>query len=419
MDADGVSRDSRQAASSPDAARPQVGPIWLVTSFAGDVSHTGGVASHLETLRRGLEAQGWRVRVLTRRSFGPFAFWLLSGLILLNRLASPLGSYLRARAANVLMRRMLTRAWRDEVPAAVVFEDLHGASPWPVPTLVFVHALDAEAEATAPRWRPLVPARLTRGLLRSYQAWELGQLSRMPAWATVSEGFFSHLTSSYPDAAREDRGRVIHPSVDVPPSAASAGPHAAGATASPAIAETGPASGEGDAAEAPFYLASMGLMVPVKNQRFLLDLLARLPQRCRLLLLGDGPEQPALVRRAAELGVADRVEFLGFLTGEAKYRHLRRAHCFLLPSHQETFSVSLLEARLCGLPVITSRVDVPASFYDLQLDLDVETWREAVEAWLPDSADLQALSQAARRKVEGKYTPDAMAAQILSALRLR
>lgn len=393
------------AASQPEAGalQPHDGPIWLVTSFAGDVGHTGGVATHMETLRQGLEAMGYRVKVFTRRSLGRPAFWLLSGLIVLNRLASPLGSLLRARTASALMRRLLARAWRAGPPAAIVFEDLHGASPWPVPALVFVHALDAEAEATAPRWRPLVPARLTRGLHQAYRAWELGRLDRMPAWATVSEGFFRRLTTTYPDAARKGHGTVIHPSVDVP-----ACPPPAPSEA-PATADT--------PLTMPFLLATMGLMVPVKNQGFLLDLLARLPQRCRLLLLGDGPERPALERRAVDLGVANRVEFLGFLTGRAKYEHLRRAQCFLLPSHQETFSISLLEARLCGLPVLASPVDVPESFCDLRLDLNLERWREAVEGWMANPAGLHDLSQAARRGVEGKYTPNAMAARVLAALR--
>jgi len=225
----------------------------------------------------------------------------------------------------------------------------------------------------------------------------------MPAWATVSEGFFGHLTAAYPDAVRPDRGTVIHPSVAVP--------------TCPPPAPSAAAAADGTPHTGPFLLATMGLMVPVKNQDFLLNLLARLPQRCRLLLLGDGPERPALERRAAELGVADRVEFLGFLTGDAKYEHLRRAHCFLLPSRQETFSISLLEARLCGLPVIASPVDVPESFYDLRLDIDLERWREAVERWMADPAALQALSEAARRGVEGEYTPNVMSARVLAALR--
>ncbi|MCL5676807.1 MAG: glycosyltransferase, partial [Firmicutes bacterium] len=250
--------------------------IWLVTSFAGDAQHTGGVAAHLDTLARGLEALGYRVRVITRRSLPGPALWLISGLVLLNRLASPLGSYLRARAAAWFLRRHLASAWAKEPPAAIVFEDLHGASPWPVPTLTFVHSLDAEAELTAPRWRPLLPQAWTRLLQQAYLRWELGQAARMPAWATVSDGFWDHLVGRYPETFRPERGTVIYPGLDVE-------------QALPAGSRSRPGGPSSSSAEGPFVLASMGLFVPMKNQGFLLELLARLPERCRLLLLGDGP----------------------------------------------------------------------------------------------------------------------------------
>lgn len=72
----------------------------------------------------------------------------------------------------------------------------------------------------------------------------------------------------------------------------------------------------------------------------------------RLVVAGDGPDRVALVRYAAELGIAKRVEFVGQLPREELRRLYARAHAFVLPSERESFGIAALEARAAGLPVI-------------------------------------------------------------------
>jgi glycosyltransferase involved in cell wall biosynthesis len=74
--------------------------------------------------------------------------------------------------------------------------------------------------------------------------------------------------------------------------------------------------------------------------------------RMRLIVAGEGPDRAAMVRLAAELGVADRVELPGQLTREALRELYARAHAFVLPSERESFGIAALEARAAGLPVI-------------------------------------------------------------------
>lgn len=79
---------------------------------------------------------------------------------------------------------------------------------------------------------------------------------------------------------------------------------------------------------------------------------------------GGGAQQPELEALAAQLGVADRVRFLGQLSREEVRAAMWRAHTFVLPSHSETFGVVLIEAMATGLPVIATRSGGPEDFVE-------------------------------------------------------
>jgi glycosyltransferase involved in cell wall biosynthesis len=70
------------------------------------------------------------------------------------------------------------------------------------------------------------------------------------------------------------------------------------------------------------------------------------------LVIGDGPELPALRRAVAELGLEDRVEFAGQLAPDEALRQLATTHVMALPSEDEAFGVAYVEALACGVPAI-------------------------------------------------------------------
>jgi glycosyltransferase involved in cell wall biosynthesis len=80
---------------------------------------------------------------------------------------------------------------------------------------------------------------------------------------------------------------------------------------------------------------------------------ARRP-RARLLVLGDGPDAPALEARAEELGISGSVDFRGLRRDMGP--HYAAADVFVLPSRFEGFPNVLLEAMAAGLPAVVSRV---------------------------------------------------------------
>ncbi len=74
-----------------------------------------------------------------------------------------------------------------------------------------------------------------------------------------------------------------------------------------------------------------------------------------LILVGDGPERSHVEQLVRELGLKDKICFLGKQDSVAEI--LQRAHLFLLPSRNESFGLAALEALSCGVPVVASRVE--------------------------------------------------------------
>jgi L-malate glycosyltransferase len=95
---------------------------------------------------------------------------------------------------------------------------------------------------------------------------------------------------------------------------------------------------------------------PVKQVDAVVRVFARIRERvpARLLIVGEGPELGRAEQLINELGVTGHVE----LVGEAQdvTGLLSISDLFLLPSLQESFGLSALEAMACGVPVVASNV---------------------------------------------------------------
>jgi 1,2-diacylglycerol 3-alpha-glucosyltransferase len=100
-------------------------------------------------------------------------------------------------------------------------------------------------------------------------------------------------------------------------------------------------------------LITIGRLVPRKATTQLIDMFAasRLPN-AHLLIVGDGPDAPAIERRAVELGVRNRLHMLGQISDAEKYTALSMADAFVTASQHEGFGLVFLEAMAFGLPVL-------------------------------------------------------------------
>jgi glycosyltransferase involved in cell wall biosynthesis len=99
---------------------------------------------------------------------------------------------------------------------------------------------------------------------------------------------------------------------------------------------------------------------PVKNLPRLVRIFAQgAPADSRLVILGDGPDRPAIIAEAARLGVAERVFLPGFVRDPVRY--MAGFDIFALSSDSEQFPISLVEAMACGRPALMTDVgDVAA-----------------------------------------------------------
>lgn len=130
----------------------------------------------------------------------------------------------------------------------------------------------------------------------------------------------------------------------------------------------------------------------------------------RLVLVGDGPERPRVLLRAEELGVRDKVLFLGKHT--SVHELLSCADLFLLPSASESFGLVALEAMACGAPVVASNIGglpevIEAGTTGYMFDVgDIQGMAEAGVRVLADDDLRASMSEAGRVLAEERFSAD-------------
>ena len=159
-----------------------------------------------------------------------------------------------------------------------------------------------------------------------------------------------------------------------------------------------------------FALGVAGRLTAQKALGDTLEALARVPD-VALLVLGDGPERAELERRAGELGLADRVRFLGAGTRDDVIALFRAVDAALLTSAWENLPHTLLEALATGTPVIATAVGgIPEVVRDGENGLlvpprDIAAIASAIDRLVHDDALRASLAAAAAPSVEELAEP--------------
>ena len=103
-------------------------------------------------------------------------------------------------------------------------------------------------------------------------------------------------------------------------------------------------------------------------------------------VVGDGAQRTELEALTRELGLNDRVKFLGAKNREQVGLMMAESSCLVFPSYSEGMGLVVLEALAAGLPVIASDLEALREFASGELvpSGDVGAWREAVREFIAE-----------------------------------
>jgi len=170
----------------------------------------------------------------------------------------------------------------------------------------------------------------------------------------------------------------------------------------------------------------LGRLHPKKGCDILLDAFARLSSRESTSLILAGPDQIGwetdLRKQVERLNLTSRVIFTGMLQGAMKQGAFASADAFVLPSHQENFGISAVEALAAGLPVLISNgvniwreIDADRAGY-IESD-DLEGTTRLVERWIGTlPVERETIRQNARRCFEQRFAIDRAVDSLLRIL---
>ncbi|PAV27039.1 glycosyltransferase [Tamilnaduibacter salinus] len=162
-------------------------------------------------------------------------------------------------------------------------------------------------------------------------------------------------------------------------------------------------------------LGTVSRLDPVKNQRMMLEAFQQFHQQhpdSWLLLVGDGPDRSRLEAYARELAVSDQVVFTGFQSRPSTY--LQAMDVFLLSSHTEGTSMTLLEAMSLGIPPVVTDVGGNPEIVTHRQDgmlvptEDPERMAQALEDIVSDPAFQQSLSATAKQTFNHRFSVEVM-----------
>jgi glycosyltransferase involved in cell wall biosynthesis len=166
-------------------------------------------------------------------------------------------------------------------------------------------------------------------------------------------------------------------------------------------------------------------LAPEKGFEFLFRALKILQDRkydLELRLVGDGPSRGALERMGRELGILDRLHFLGYIDEATKMRELYASDLFVLPSLAEGLPSSATEAMAVGVPVIATNIAGTSELIEhgknglLVRPSDPQALADAIIRMIEDHDFRMRAAELGRKKVMDEFDVDKEAVRLKECL---
>ncbi|HFG4068900.1 TPA: glycosyltransferase family 4 protein [Escherichia coli] len=170
-------------------------------------------------------------------------------------------------------------------------------------------------------------------------------------------------------------------------------------------------------------IVQVGMIRPEKGHDFMLEVLHRLKQqgvRFCWLIVGGGrrEEEVCLKAKIDRLEMNDCVRMCGLMSPVAPV--YRRASLMVMPSRNEAFGMTLVEATICGVPVMASRVGgipfVICHGYNGTLlpPDDREAWENALKAFFDAPECARAMVLQGQEEMDARYSIDSTVRQLMT-----
>lgn len=167
-----------------------------------------------------------------------------------------------------------------------------------------------------------------------------------------------------------------------------------------------------DVIRKPKHLIHVGSLIPIKNQKMILDAMTFLDEEVTLDIIGEGPLEEELKRYTDQLGIFDRVNFLGKVSHTKLREHYSRAQLHILTSHHEAFGMAVLEAAACGTPTVGTNVGLLSDKPEFTVSIaTVRELADTIQDLLTSPPKWETLHLHCIDKVGKHYTVENMAKQ--------
>ncbi|WP_166111527.1 glycosyltransferase family 4 protein [Pseudoalteromonas sp. Z9A5] len=149
------------------------------------------------------------------------------------------------------------------------------------------------------------------------------------------------------------------------------------------------------------------------------SIVAKSYPQARLLLGGDG-ELDKFKILVSKLNLNDSVQFLGWISGDAKDELLRKTNSYVLPSYNEGFPMGILEAMSCNIPIIATDVGgIPDAITSGEEGLlinagDIDGLTNAMKYSIESPLEIQRMQEKASIKYLNKFSPNIIIPQLIT-----